>query len=246
MQSVLNIGIATVSGSLLTLSNLNGEELIDARVKSIVNYVKELETEMMKQELSNLKRYTNFHNISIEEFNLLEELIERGIKEKNSFLKKIIQLVTIYFGKDNDKTKTELVSNTLNITKELNEHDCRLLLYFSYEIIKHRISVPIQEEESIFREFNEKKTELHKIIINDPYILSEDIYISSKKLEALGLIKQSCSLYPSDDIYETDERSFNNSNKNDMLNEFNSKNNEGATEKFKRFIITLGEIPFEV
>ncbi|WP_226086127.1 hypothetical protein [Mesobacillus sp. S13] len=246
MQAVLNFGVAAFSGSIMTISNLNNEELLNARLASIGEYVKEIEIEMQRQGVTQLSRYTDLTNISSEELNLLEDLIESGIKEKTALLKKIIQLLTVYYGQDKDKSKTDRVADTLRIVKELNEHDCRLLLYYTYIPMRDQVVLPTDEAEIVWEEIRNKRQLIHDEILNDPYILSQDIQISSVKLESLGLIKQSCSLYPSDELIELDEGVVNNSNKKAMLSEFNAKNNEGATEKYMRFIHSLGNIPFEV
>lgn len=243
LQTIVNLGVSVFSGSILTLFSLNDEELLEGKLKTIQSFMDELNEEMKRQNVLDLERLIDIKDLKVEEYNLIEELITEGIKEKSSTTRRLIQLLTIYYTKDKNNTKTENVAETLRLIKQLDEYDIKLLTYYSFYALGTFIEANdvYQDSQERIIKLNQDMEDFRKKLVEDNSLYAQDISISTLRLESLGLIKHKCSLLPEDDRFdELETRS--NSNKKELLEEFMILNKE-VTEKYKRFIVNLGEIP---
>ncbi|MGE6203834.1 hypothetical protein [Guptibacillus hwajinpoensis] len=239
LQGVVNFGVALVSSTLISTSSLNNQNYIDAKLKNLEKYYLELQAEMEKQEISSLQRCLNLEVRTTKEFNLLEELVESGIREKSSCVRYLIQLVTIYYAKDTDQSKTHEVADIIRIVKELDRFDCKLLNFFTYKAIPWVFDIDLPSEKKDMEELSIRGNIYKQQLLDDSSIKAQDLYIASNRLESAGLIRSSCGLFPNDELFIHPHKS--NNNKKELLDDFLSKNHEGVTVKFMRFFECIGK-----
>jgi len=212
VQTLISLGLPFL-GCIYNYQNRIGSEVIEEKKKEqLGKLVNELKGFMSGRGLEDLNRYVKM-DFSTEEYAIVEKLVQEGINAKNFWIRKLAAGMIVTIG-SSEELDVKGIYRGLKIIEELDDLDIRLLLLHAYitEYRKDTTNVGLHSEAQI----------LKADILSDPSVLSQHIYISSRNLEQLGLVRRKCELYP----YEASE------NKAEMLDNFLSLNREEITPVF--------------
>lgn len=221
IQNIVNISIPALACGSNVVLRLNSDKIIEKDIQKIEKLVSEINDAMEYRKVEELKHFVEL-DFPVEVYTVVEEIIKTAVNAKGKWLRKFASHVIVTIGYSDDPNFMEGKQRCLEVIRELNETDLKLLLLYEF----HRKY--IYEKGVDLTKLEKNVTEIKTEVLNDNSIYAHTIFVSSSKLKRLGLIMRDCSLHPYDETHNT--------NKAEMLQDFLSQNQVDVTSHYFEFM----------
>lgn len=218
IRNILTLSLSSLACGSNAVMSLKNEEVIRKDIEKVEKFVESLQSTMEERNITELKYFLNL-NFPSEIYSVIEEIIKEAVNVKGSWTRKLASQMIVTIGSEDEPTMMNGKRMCLDILKELNETDIKLLALYEIKI------KAVQMNKSFDNNKCEKSfCEIREDILDDEYIFSQSILSSSIKLANLGLINESCGLTPYDGE---------NKNKEQMLENFLRQTWQQPTPHYK-------------
>lgn len=220
IQTVVSLALPALACGSNLISNLHNERIFKKDKAKIEAFVNDLKKAMEKHRVKDLQHFTSL-NFPIEIYSVVEDIIKEAVNAKGSWLRKLAAHFIVIIGSADDPNRIAGKQLCLEIIKELNENDLKLLLL--YELSRQEYH---DDREINSKKINDEKEAVMQELLEDPNVFAHTILVCSNKLSRLGLVMRGVALHPYDD-----ERS----NKQPMIIDFLSQNRGEVTAYYSSF-----------
>ncbi|PIC66761.1 hypothetical protein CSV71_08080 [Sporosarcina sp. P21c] len=219
IDNILSMALPALACSSNAVLRLQNEKVLNKDKQKVEALARDLQLVMNERKINELKHFTSL-DFPIEIYSVIEEIIKEAVNAKGTWLRKLASHILVTIGSDDEPTHLEGKRLCLDLIKELNETDVKLLLLFQ---AKSRLLFDKYcDEEKLKLEFKKVLNEL----LNDEGVYAQTILSSSIKLSNLGLISRDCGMTPYDDEF---------GNKDAMIRDFLVQNQNNVTAHFTVF-----------
>lgn len=219
LQTVLSLALPALACGYNSFNRIGNEKIAKKDIEKLELFINDLKSAMEQRQIQELQNFTNL-DFPIEMYSVVEDIIKEAVNAKGKWLRKLAAHFVVIIGSVDHPNFQAGKQFCLEIVKDLNEIDLKLLLL--YELTRERYPDSEIDFENRQKDIAEVKDELSI----DPNVFAHTILISSKKLSRLGLVMRETTLTPYDDE---------NGNKDGMINNFISLNRKDVTAYFSRF-----------
>ncbi len=219
LQTLVTLGIPALA-CIYNVGDRTMADRIERKDKEkLEKILSDLQVEMRKRELEDLRRFVQF-DFSTEEYAIVEELVKQSINAKNEWIRKLAASILVTVGSQEVKNLKGM-ERCLRYINELDELDTQLLiLHISTNHTR------LVDRNKIIAEAQDIK----RAIIEDDTVYAQSIKVSADKLAFLGLVMRSTSMYPHKDEENSKKR---------IIEDFLSKNTEDVTAHLISFLSFL-------
>lgn len=129
LQTVLSLALPALACVYNSFNRVENEKITKKDIEKIEVFVGDLKSAMEQRQIQELQHFTNL-DFPIEMYSVVEEIIKEAVNAKGKWLRKLAAHFVVIIGSVDHPSYQAGKQFCLDIIKELNENDLKLLLLY--------------------------------------------------------------------------------------------------------------------